>query len=362
MSTDESLRPNIRLSELRKRLPEGWNVVPLLRMPIKIALFGAILVGFGLAMYHIDAWWIKLLLSPLMGLFVFGYVIMGHDAGHRTASRNKFLNDLMGTLTMSLVGIPARGWQIKHNLHHKHTGDPYGDTDANMLLSTYLALPRWRRWFVKFMSRTQIFMWWISLGRIYAKEWKFAFHILANKQQYAPIWWWNLSDLIVSALFFVACAWFIAALGFWSFFWVILLPLIWGGWWSAAIIIPQHRGMPLLDDEQVEQAIRWSWVNSRTVTFPPALRWIEWAINHGNFQIEHHLAVGVPAHKLRSFSEVLQTVAKERGIHMEHVDWLTCMRQIALSMTIWDEKERKAYTVMEADAIANARSAAPASA
>ena len=47
--------------------------------------------------------------------------VIGHDCGHRSFSKNKLLEDIVGTLAFMPLIYPFEPWRIKHNHHHAHT-------------------------------------------------------------------------------------------------------------------------------------------------------------------------------------------------------------------------------------------------
>ncbi len=50
-----------------------------------------------------------------------GFFVIGHDAGHRSFSENKLLEDIVGTLMFMPLVYPFEPWRIKHNQHHAQT-------------------------------------------------------------------------------------------------------------------------------------------------------------------------------------------------------------------------------------------------
>lgn len=49
------------------------------------------------------------------------FFVVGHDAGHRSFSKNKLVEDIVGTLMFAPLIYPFEPWRIKHNHHHAHT-------------------------------------------------------------------------------------------------------------------------------------------------------------------------------------------------------------------------------------------------
>ena len=57
-------------------------------------------------------------LTPVLCLQFF---VIGHDCGHRSFSKNKLVEDIVGTLAFMPLLYPFEPWRIKHNVHHTHT-------------------------------------------------------------------------------------------------------------------------------------------------------------------------------------------------------------------------------------------------
>ena len=49
------------------------------------------------------------------------WFVVGHDCGHRSFSKNKLLEDIVGTVAFAPLIYPFEPWRIKHNHHHAHT-------------------------------------------------------------------------------------------------------------------------------------------------------------------------------------------------------------------------------------------------
>jgi vanillate O-demethylase ferredoxin subunit len=87
-----------------------------------------------------------------------------HDATHRTVSRNRRINDLIGTISCLLLlpGITTRIYRFLHLEHHRYSGDEIKDPDEPFVSSPPWALPfvlagldvLWSRWYIaRWLSR-----------------------------------------------------------------------------------------------------------------------------------------------------------------------------------------------------------------
>jgi acyl-lipid omega-3 desaturase len=78
---------------------------------------------------YLDSWWFYPLYWFAQGTMFWALFVIGHDCGHGSFSRHKWLNNLVGHLTHSPILVPFHGWRISHRTHHKNTGNI--DTDES---------------------------------------------------------------------------------------------------------------------------------------------------------------------------------------------------------------------------------------
>ncbi|KAJ3515377.1 hypothetical protein NLJ89_g1795 [Agrocybe chaxingu] len=56
------------------------------------------------------------------GLFATGLWVMGHECGHQAFSESKTINNTVGWIVHSALGVPYHAWRITHAKHHASTG------------------------------------------------------------------------------------------------------------------------------------------------------------------------------------------------------------------------------------------------
>ncbi|KAJ6508890.1 oleoyl phosphatidylcholine desaturase [Mycena sanguinolenta] len=56
------------------------------------------------------------------GLFATGLWVIAHEAGHQAFSESKFINNTVGWVLHSGLGVPYHSWRITHAKHHASTG------------------------------------------------------------------------------------------------------------------------------------------------------------------------------------------------------------------------------------------------
>jgi omega-6 fatty acid desaturase (delta-12 desaturase) len=58
----------------------------------------------------------------IAGLFLTGIWVIGHECGHQAFSESKTINNTVGWILHSAVGVPYHSWRISHARHHASTG------------------------------------------------------------------------------------------------------------------------------------------------------------------------------------------------------------------------------------------------
>ena len=58
----------------------------------------------------------------IQGFIMTGLWVLAHECGHQAFSESKILNDTVGFILHSALGVPYFSWKISHGKHHKATG------------------------------------------------------------------------------------------------------------------------------------------------------------------------------------------------------------------------------------------------
>ncbi|KZV80642.1 hypothetical protein EXIGLDRAFT_845379, partial [Exidia glandulosa HHB12029] len=61
------------------------------------------------------------------GLVATGLWVIAHECGHQAFSESKFINNTVGWILHSGLGVPYHSWRITHAKHHASTGHVYQD-------------------------------------------------------------------------------------------------------------------------------------------------------------------------------------------------------------------------------------------
>ncbi|MEB3178805.1 MAG: fatty acid desaturase [Nostocaceae cyanobacterium] len=90
---------------------------------------------------YLDSWYFFPIFWVMQGTMFWALFVVGHDCGHQSFSKKKWLNDLIGHLSHTPILVPYHGWRISHRTHHLNTGHldndeswyPVSESDYNAM-------------------------------------------------------------------------------------------------------------------------------------------------------------------------------------------------------------------------------------
>ena len=141
---------------------------PRFRELTKLPLFAPMEIGLGLsafALFALGTWlYLDEKIPYLAMLLINSFAVYAsftplHDATHRTVSRNRRINDAIGTICCLLLlpGITTRIYRYLHLEHHRYAGHPSKDPDEPFVSSKPWAIPfvlagldvLWSSWYIR---------------------------------------------------------------------------------------------------------------------------------------------------------------------------------------------------------------------
>ena len=139
--TGEEFRDDTRVLKqpsagtVRKRLPAD-DLAQLTRLdPLRstwavVQTSGLLALVIGLAATH-WTWWTALLAVFLIAPLQHALFVLAHDAAHYRLYQTRWLNDALGRVVGSIVGVSMCTYRVIHRLHHNHL---YGPEDPDIAL------------------------------------------------------------------------------------------------------------------------------------------------------------------------------------------------------------------------------------
>ena len=225
------------------------------------------------------------------GTALTGFFVIGHDAGHRSFAKRRWVNDLVGHIAFLPLIYPFHPWRILHDHHHLHTNKM--DVDN-----------AWYPWYAEDFAKAHPAMqkmykvirgwfWWVgSIG-----HWAVLHFDLRNFKTRDR----NKAILSIAVVVAFAAVFFpvmIATLGlgglikFWFMPW-----LVYHFWMSTFTIV--HHTIPEISFQPADQWNAGDAQLAGTVhcSYP---RWIEVLCHDINVHVPHHVSTGIPSYNLRA--------------------------------------------------------------
>lgn len=117
------------LKDLRDAIPSYCFEPSTGRSLAYFFLDAGIIAGLYAIAYQVNSWLFFPLFWVMQGTMFWALFVVGHDCGHGSFSKYRWLNSLVGHLSHTPILVPYHGWRISHRTHHANTGNI--DTDES---------------------------------------------------------------------------------------------------------------------------------------------------------------------------------------------------------------------------------------
>ncbi|KPQ33695.1 MAG: omega-6 fatty acid desaturase (delta-12 desaturase) [Phormidesmis priestleyi Ana] len=225
------------------------------------------------------------------GTALTGFFVVGHDAGHRSFAKRRWVNDVVGHIAFLPLIYPFHPWRILHDHHHLHTNKIeednawypwYADDFARAHPAMKVLYKAARGWF-----------WWLgSIG-----HWAVLHFDLRNfKVRDRSKALFSMALVVgFAAIFFPVL---IATTGFWGFVKFWLIPWMVYHFWMSTFTIVHHT----IPEISFQPEAQWSAGDAQLAgtvhcSYP---RWIEFLCHDINVHVPHHVSTGIPSYHLRA--------------------------------------------------------------
>ena len=127
--SEEPIEQPFTLQELKAAIPPHCFQSSVWRSLSYFMRDVAIISGLYAIAHTLDSWFFWPVFWLIQGTMFWALFVVGHDCGHGSFSRYKWLNNLIGHLCHTPILVPFHGWRISHRTHHQNTGNI--DTDES---------------------------------------------------------------------------------------------------------------------------------------------------------------------------------------------------------------------------------------
>jgi fatty acid desaturase len=255
-----------------------------------------------------NSWW-QIALAVFLAVMFTQVGFLGHDAGHRQICASRRVSYILGILLGNLgIGLSFGWWVAKHNRHHANPNTEDADPDIMMrALAMTAGQAGSSRGVSRMVYRSQAFLFFpMLLGEA------FSVHVASIRALSSRAGQHRLAEAALLAVHFAAYLGVV--------FWVlspvkavvfILIQQGLFGVYLGASFAPNHKGMPILRQEDKHDFLRRQVLTSRNIRGG----WFtDLALGGLNYQIEHHLFPSMPRPSLRSSQPLIREFCQQHGL------------------------------------------------
>jgi omega-6 fatty acid desaturase (delta-12 desaturase) len=253
-------------------------------------------VALGSGAIAIAPWYLLPFAWFFTGTAATGLFVIGHDCGHRSFAKRRWVNDWVGHLTMMPLIYPFHSWRLLHDHHHVHTNKLHVDNAWEpWTVHDFLAAPNWIK---SGYQALRGYFWWTG-SIVHWAGLHFNVNNFAPRDRQAVKL--SIAVVVVFAVVFFPTLYF--TLGLWGIVKFWLMPWLGYHFWMSTFTIVHHT----IPEIQFYPKSQWSAVESQlggTVhcTYPS---WVEVLCHDINVHVPHHISVGIPAYNLRKAHQSL---------------------------------------------------------
>ncbi|MGK7908719.1 MAG: DUF3474 domain-containing protein [Synechococcus sp.] len=251
---------------------------------------------------HLNSWLFFPIFWLAAGTMFWALFVVGHDCGHGSFSRHKWLNNLIGHLSHTPILVPFHGWRISHRTHHANTGNI--DTDES--------------WYPITESKYNQMPWYEKLVRFYAPVFAFPIylfrrspsrpggsHFSPNSPLFKPHEKW---DVLTSSAWMIGMAAFLGWATY-QFGWVAILkyyavPYLIFVVWLDLVTFLHHTE----DDIPWFRGKDWYFLKGALSTIDRDYGLINEIHHNIGTHVAHHIFLAIPHYHLKDATEAIKPV------------------------------------------------------
>ncbi|KAF9615517.1 hypothetical protein IFM89_024100 [Coptis chinensis] len=368
----EQLPENVTLKNVIDSLPKKVFEIDNLKA-WKSVLISVTSYALGLFMIAKAPWYLLPLAWAWTGTAVTGFFVIGHDCAHKSFSRNKLVEDIVGTLAFLPLIYPYEPWRFKHDQHHAKTNMLLADTAWHPVLrEEFESNTTLRKAIIFGYGPLRTFM---SIGHWYDLhdckscqllalhfpcykqsltfvKFKYLMMLMAfniNKQYLNRIiWHFNLKKFRPSELkrvkISLACVFGFIAVGWpliiyqtgilgWIKFW--LMPWLGYHFWMSTFTMVHHTAPHIPFKASDEWNAAQAQLNGTVHCDYPS--WVEILCHDINVHIPHHISPRIPSYNLRAAHQSLQ---ENWGKYLNEASWnWRLMKTIVTNCHVYNEDQ-----------------------
>ncbi|NER80016.1 MAG: fatty acid desaturase [Leptolyngbya sp. SIO1D8] len=282
-------------------------------------------VAVGYSMIAFSPWFLLPFAWFFTGTAMTGLFVVGHDCGHRSFAKRRWVNDWLGHVMMMPLIYPFHSWRILHDYHHVNTNKLHVDNAWQpWTVDAFLAAPVW----LQFCYRAFRGPFWWTASIVHWANLHFNVNNFSKRDRKGV----KISIVVVVffATIFFPTLYF--AVGFWGIVKFWLMPWLGYHFWMSTFTLVHHT----IPEIQFHPQNHWSPVVAQLAgtvhcAYP---KWVELLCHDINVHVPHHISVAIPSYNLQNAHKSL--VANWGShIHVRRFNW-HLMAQIVGKCHLYD--------------------------
>jgi fatty acid desaturase len=255
-----------------------------------------------------NSWW-QLVMAVFLAVMFTQIGFLGHDAGHRQICASRRTSYILGILLSNLgIGLSFGWWVAKHNRHHANPNTEGADPDIMMrALAMTAGQAASSRGLSKMVYRSQAVLFFpMLLGEA------FSVHVASIRALSSRASQHRLAEAVLLAVHFAAylTVVFVVLSPLKAVVFIVIQQGLFGVYLGASFA-PNHKGMPILRQEDKHDFLRRQVLTSRNIRG----NWFtDLALGGLNYQIEHHLFPSMPRPSLRRSQPLISEFCQQHGL------------------------------------------------
>ncbi len=294
-----------------------------------------LMLAFGIwVLVVVENLWLQLVNAAVMA-FVFGQIgLIGHDVGHQTIFRSTRRNVVTGLVVCLLIGMVRSWWVDKHNRHHSSPNVLSLDPDTNIPVLAFTeeqALKKRGLYRLTVSWQAYLFFPMLCL-QSYGLRLAGVQYLLHHRSQ-------GIELLLIAGHLLVYFWLLLYFLSTWHAVMFIAIHQSLFGVYLGSIFAPNHKGMPVLDEDSPLDYVGRQIITSRNIRSHPL---IDFWYGGLNYQIEHHLFPTMSRNKLREAQKHVRDFCRGRNIPYYEVSMLRSQCEIVQDLNRVSKSLRQA--------------------
>lgn len=251
--------------------------------------------------YNLDSWFFFPIFWVMQGTMFWALFVVGHDCGHGSFSKLKWLNNLIGHLSHIPILVPYHGWRISHRTHHGNTGNLDNDESWYPVSEEkYNQMPWYEKLFRFYLPLLAYPLYLFKRSPDRAGS-----HFLPSSPLFRPSEKW---DIVTSSVLWVMMVGFLGVLTY-QFGWVFLVkyylvPYVIFVMWLDLVTFLHHTE----DDIPWYRGEDWYFLKGALSTIDRDYGFINPIHHNIGTHVAHHIFLNMPHYHLKTATEAIKPI------------------------------------------------------